>query len=434
MSNLDELYQELNRLPKGTLVSKKTKGVPRYYLQWREHYRLVSKYVSLSKKEELQRQILRRQSIERQIRKLEKQLPKALTALSHEAKVLSGSLMEKDNKVAIFNHGQCLWLDEKRAPLYIKRTKNLFNFLAGRVIDPERRNSRILKKVLSLSGEDDTLLALHVYGASITDDYWFKPRGSKKSYRDVAFQSDLYADTALNGNINLVPRHHSPTPQLVLGGSYEKCWKLIDGEWWIIKNGNPNELFSEYFVFLLGQAFGFNMAEYLIDGKTIRSRNFALRFNYEPAKSLLDGNDDYRVCFETISAFGSSLAEDYLKIIWMDSLVNNVDRHTENFGFLRNPKNGEVVGMAPNFDNNAALIARGYPMDLERKQDGLIGFFAEFLRKDPKAKALYQAMALPKLDRPLLDSLFKKSPIKVNEGAIASYLLRGYQILKDLQK
>lgn len=434
MTSLNDLYKELNRLPKGTIVTKKTNGVPRYYLQWRENGRIVSKYVSIPEKEELQRQILLRQSIRKQIRKLEKQLPKAISALSNEAKALNGSLMERDDKVAIFDHGQCLWMDGERAPLYIKRTKNIAGFLAGRVIDPERRNSRILKKILSLSGESDTLLALHVYGASLTDDYWFKPRGSKKSFRDVAFQNDLYADTALNGSLDVILRHRSPTPQLVLGGSYEKCWKMINGEWWIIKTGNPNELFSEYFVFLLGQAFGFDMAEYLIDGNTIRSRNFASSFNYEPAKSLLDENDDYSVCFETINTFGPLLAEQYLKIIWMDSLVNNVDRHTENFGFLRRRKDGKVFAMAPNFDNNAALIARGYPDDLERKRDGLVGFFAELLKKDRKAKELYQAMPLPKLDRPLLDSLFKKSPIKANEETIVTYLLNGYRILKDLKK
>ena len=37
----------------------------------------------------------------------------------------------------------------------------------------------------------------------------------------------------------------------------------------------------------------------------------------------------------------------------MDALCYNIDRHTFNFGILR--KDGEPVGLAPNFDNNLGL-------------------------------------------------------------------------------
>lgn len=37
----------------------------------------------------------------------------------------------------------------------------------------------------------------------------------------------------------------------------------------------------------------------------------------------------------------------------MDALCYNIDRHTFNFGILR--KDGDVIGLAPNFDNNLSL-------------------------------------------------------------------------------
>lgn len=434
MLSLSDLYQELSQLPKGTLVKKTIKGTPRFYLQWRENTRLVSRYVRSVDKAALEKQIAQRQAIEKKIAVLEKQLPRPLLSLSQNARSLTGTLLSSDRKVAIFKEGRCLWLDEKRAPLFIKRTQNIDAFLAGRVVDQQRRNSRLLKKVLSLKETDDAMLALYCYGASLTDDYWFRPRGCKKHYQDIAFQNDAYANVALDGEISFLPRHRSPSPQLSLGGSYEKCWKRIGDDWWIIKKGTTEELFSEYFVYLLGKACGFPMAEYVIDKGNIRSKNFAENVNFEPAKSLMDDNDDYEDCFSTIFALSPALAKQYLVIIWLDTLVNNVDRHSENFGFLRRREDGKILSMAPNFDNNAALIARGYPKDLTRANDGFITFFERLLQKETKAKELYQSLSLPFLDETLLHAIFQTCPFAVKEQDLTAYLMNGYRILKDLQK
>lgn len=434
MQSLSDLYQELNRLPKGTLVKKTIKGTPRFYLQWRENTRLVNRYVRRADVPALQKQIDERHDIEKKIAALEKALPQPLLSLSPNAKSFSGALLSSDRKVAIFKEGHCLWLDEKRAPLLIKRTQNIALFLAGRVMDQERRNSRLLKKILELKESDDALLALYSYGASLSDDYWFRPRGSKKRYQDIAFQNDAYANVALDGEIRFLPRHRSPSPQLTLGGSYEKCWKRIDNDWWIIKKGTPAEIFSEYFVYLLGKACHFAMAEYVLDGDNIRSKNFAEDVNFEPAKALMDDNDDYGDCFTVLYDLSHALAEQYLQIIWLDSLVNNVDRHSENFGFLRCREDGKILSMAPNFDNNAALIARGYPLDVTRTNDGFIAFFARFLKKNPTAKKLYQNLSLPLIDEALLHRLFVSCPSIPKEKDLTLYLLNGYRILKELQK
>lgn len=65
----------------------------------------------------------------------------------------------------------------------------------------------------------------------------------------------------------------------------------------------------------------------------------------------------------------------------MDALVFNVDRHTQNYGLLRSRETGEILSMAPNFDNNMALISRGYASDLSKIANPLIGQFQELLRE-----------------------------------------------------
>ena len=57
----------------------------------------------------------------------------------------------------------------------------------------------------------------------------------------------------------------------------------------------------------------------------------------------------------------ASLGEEYLKawkkIMIADALFGNTDRHMRNFGLIRSSITGEVLRLAPNFDNNQAMYA-----------------------------------------------------------------------------
>ena len=65
----------------------------------------------------------------------------------------------------------------------------------------------------------------------------------------------------------------------------------------------------------------------------------------------------------------------------MDALCLNVDRHTQNYGVLRNRSDGTIVGMTLNFDNNIALISRGYGPDVRQTNEFLLNLFEEFLQE-----------------------------------------------------
>ena len=43
---------------------------------------------------------------------------------------------------------------------------------------------------MNINVKDDTLVSLCSYAASITDNYWFKPKHSKLTYKDIAFNFD----------------------------------------------------------------------------------------------------------------------------------------------------------------------------------------------------------------------------------------------------
>ena len=347
---------------------------------------------------------------------------------------ITGKLMSGDREIATIRDNEIVECDEGLLPLYLKRTRNLEGWLASRAIDAHRTNSRLLKKALRLKTSDDAETALAVSAATITDQYWVKPEGSELCWEDVRFKENFFDALALRGDPDSFSRKPSRTPELTNTGSFEKCWRLIDGAWWMYKSGNELEYFSELFICRLGEKLGLDMAHYEMDGNYIRSEDFThgAQVNFEPISALMGENEDYSDCFDAILAISPELAEQYLRIIWLDTICFNMDRHTENFGFLRDVETGKIFRMAPNYDNNIALIARGYPSSASRTGDGLIRFFREFLEQNAAAKAMYQRMELPMISEEIIDDCFTEVPLEIDRAFVREFILNGQRIVAEL--
>ena len=207
---------------------------------------------------------------------------------------INGTLMSEDRSIATVVNSEITEYNEKLLPLYLKRTRNLEGWLASRAIDAHRTNSRLLKRALRLRTADDAETALAVNAATVTDRYWFKPEGSSASWNDVRFKENYFDSLALRGDPSSFSNKPSRTPELTNTGSFEKCWRLIDGVWWMYKSGNENEYFSELFICRLGEKLGLPMAHYEMDDGYIRSRNFTdgTDLIFEPVSSLMGDNED----------------------------------------------------------------------------------------------------------------------------------------------
>ncbi len=347
---------------------------------------------------------------------------------------LNGKLMSGDREIATVRNGVITDCREDLLPLYLKRTKNIETWLVHRAIDTHRTNSRLLKRALRLRQDDDLQAVLAVHGATVTDRYWFLSDGENLTYDDVRFKENYFDSLALRGDPDGFSQKSTKTPELTNIGSFEKCWRLLDGKWWMYKSGNDLEYFSELFVCKLGEKSGLPMTHYELDGSYIRSLDFTDggNVNFESMRSLTDDNEDYSDCYHAILNLSESLAEQYLLLIWTDTLCFNMDRHTENFGFLRDVKDGKILSLAPNFDNNIALISRGYPSDESRKGDGLIRFFRDFLRTCPDAKETYRKLSLPAVTAETIDACIDEIPIAINRSFVRSFILNGQKIIAEI--
>lgn len=301
----------------------------------------------------------------------------------------NGYLLSGNTPVAQIQSGRIIPLDSSRMPLYLAAGGNFEDWLVSRAIDRHRPNSRILKKVLRLTDSSDVAAVLRAHAATITDNYWVRMDGEDSlSYEKVQFSEDTFAEIALTGSFSSYSKTYDKdqlsagSPELTNIGSYEKCWRIKNGVWWLYKSGSPLERFSELFIARLGRELGFPMAEYLPDGNFVKTSDFTKGiYNFEPAAALVGDEEDYALNYDCMTKLQPSLGSQYLDILYMDALCFNMDRHTQNYGILRDRSTGSIIGMAPNFDNNIALVSRGYGPDARQTNGLLIELFVEFLEE-----------------------------------------------------
>ncbi|HBN85954.1 MAG TPA: hypothetical protein DDZ89_19175 [Clostridiales bacterium] len=291
-------------------------------------------------------------------------------------------LLSKDIPIAKFINGVVEPILPERLPFFLQRTSNTEAWLLSRAIDSHRPNSRLLKKALRLAKKDDLFTVLSVNAATITDNYWVKPLHDATTYADVRFNFNLFDQLALSGDVDSFNQLPSRTPELTNIGSYEKCWRLIGGKWWMLKAGKPEELFSELLICRIAKLLGFPVAEYEQEGEYIKSRDFTDhgKWDFEPAAGIIGEEINYIQIYELFNQFGAQTGDDYIQMCYLDALVMNMDRHEYNFGLLRNSDTGEVLRMAPFFDHNIALVSRGYSKASSFENDLLINDFTALSR------------------------------------------------------
>lgn len=335
-----------------------------------------------------------------------------------------------NERIAVWENMRLTVLNEALLPLYLRRYSNIDVWLENRAADHTRPNIRLLKKALRLAEKDDVSAVIHVNGATITDNYWIRPIGSELTYDDVKFTDDYFSTLALKGNYNTFNRaaksKRSKTPELTNVGSFEKCWKLRDGKWWMFKKASHNEMFSELFIYELGCALGMNMAVYARGEGCIKSLDFTdgASVNFEPASAFMGDNEDYPDVVAALEKLCPEAIPDYIRLIFMDTVCANPDRHTNNFGLLRDTATGKLLGLAPNYDNNMALISRGYPTKVAAT-DLLIVLFNELLDEHLEYREY-----LPVLTEETVRGVIAKLNMKVKTQTIVDYVVGRYALIK----
>ena len=99
----------------------------------------------------------------------------------------------------------------EHCPLCFQCGGDIVSWLKSRAIDRKRPNGRILKRILRLGDTSDLNTALHVHGATITDNYWVKTEDEAGlTWADVGFRENYFADLALSGRFSSIAKITRP--------------------------------------------------------------------------------------------------------------------------------------------------------------------------------------------------------------------------------
>lgn len=244
---------------------------------------------------------------------------------------------------------------------------NINDWIDDRQIAKHRTSIKKLMDELGISNRKGFIDMVRC--VSLTDTFWMRREDSGLCWEDVSLYSnsfdDVVARIAFDG-VGMYGRQFSSTsPEFGTSGSFDKCWvREADGPH-LIKRGSTgfvNAGFEPYSEKLCSDILA--AADIAHVPYTLRTYHKKLasdcplftseKYGFVPTIRMFDG----RFGIDDVLAFASAHGGDELfrEMVVMDAVCANVDRHAGNYGFMVDNRTGDVLGMAPLFDQNMALL------------------------------------------------------------------------------
>lgn len=283
-------------------------------------------------------------------------------------------LMNKDELIAHFhvNEYDRIVIDkvDTELPDWVG---NLSPFIENRKAPKSREN---IEELLKESGCDTNKGYLDItHALSLIDTFWVKPEESSLQWKDVSLYThefnETIAKTAFEGGLhgnNL----SSTSPEYGTDGTFAKCWIREEGQIKLLKRGSSGarnaglEPYSEFYASQLIKEFTKDFVNYDLRSRSGRICSVCDIFTSEqygfiPYAVIEHGNSNYGTVVDKYDEMGFG---DFARTMFIvDAVILNEDRHKNNFGFLVDNERQEIVGPAPLFDHNIALLPYGEEED-----------------------------------------------------------------------
>ena len=226
----------------------------------------------------------------------------------------------------------------------------------------------------------------------LNDTFWVKNINSELSWDNINLYDNDFTDVAQHtafdkGLYGL--QLSSTSPEFTAEGSFEKCW-IKEGS--LIKlykkgaSGAANvglEPYAEYMASYIAKSIFYDDVVFY-DLKSFKGHICSVcnlftskDVGYVPFYRLVDTNKTYTLndILQICSKMG--FEQDFRKMLVVDSIVFNQDRHMGNFGFLVNNDTQEIIKFAPLFDFNVSMLCNALDDDLKHyktyEQEYLVG-------------------------------------------------------------
>lgn len=397
LEKLAELTARIKELPKGYISKKTIGGKIYYYHQWSESGSKQSRYIKDDEVEPLAKLIDERKELQTQVSALKKTSTKKTKR--NEVNVMKCILMHKRTQVASIELDDATGFIQKIGEIYapehlpvgihvrhgVADRTELNQWWTDRSIPASRSGIREALEILEIA--NTKLLLLRCYGLSLSDQYWIKPDGSDLTWEDVNFFDNSFSDDigdVLFGAPKKDNALNFSSPDNTSDGFLKKRWKIIDGKRCLIKGGsNP---FRQ-------QPFNEVIATKIMERLDIPHVPYTLVWNkeapYSVCEDFVDENTElipawrvmmtqkknnstsvYQHFVNCCGALGVADVVPFLdRMITLDYIIANEDRHFNNFGLIRNAETLEWIGMAPIYDSGSSLGYDKLPGQMKSEKD-----------------------------------------------------------------
>ena len=231
------------------------------------------------------------------------------------------------------------------------------------------------------------MLLVRCYGLSLSDQYWICPDGSGLNWDEVNFFNNDFSDDIgdiLFGGKRKTGALNFSTPDSTSDGNLKKRWKIINGKRCLIKGGsNPfrqqpfNEVIAAKimerlniphipYTLMWDNGAPYSVCEDFIDETTELIPAWRILQTKKKSNNI-SVYTHFKECCEALGIKGVVPFLD--RMIVLDYIIANEDRHLNNFGAIRNAETLEWIGMAPIYDSGSSLGYDKIPAKIRSGKD-----------------------------------------------------------------
>lgn len=216
------------------------------------------------------------------------------------------------------------------------------------------------------------ILAAKCLGLSLSDQYWVKPADSDLTWESVNFFDHDFSDDVgdvlfgtcqKDADLNLI------SPDNTSDGNLQKRWKIIDGKRCLLKAGSApfrQQPFNEVIASMIMERLGIDHVPYSVvwsDGKPYsmcedfitKETDLVSAWRIMQIRPKANHENGYLHFVNICKELGVDVVPALDRMIVLDYIIGNEDRHFNNFGLIRNADTLEWIGAAPIFDSGTSL-------------------------------------------------------------------------------
>lgn len=240
-----------------------------------------------------------------------------------------------------------------------------------RSIPASRSGVREALETLNLN--DTKILLVRCFGLSLSDQYWICPEGAELIWEKINFFDNSFSDDmgdVLFGKPKKNENFDFSSPDNTSDGYLKKRWKIINGKRCLIKGGSNLERqqpFNEVIASKIMDRLNINHVSYNIiweDGEPFsvcedfvtRDTELVSAWRIMQTQKKDNSTSVYQHFVNCCKSLGAADVVPALdRMLVLDYLISNEDRHLNNFGLLRNAETLEWIGFAPIYDSGSSL-------------------------------------------------------------------------------